>query len=57
MGLAESGVRYYTYPGGQLLAGAGRADDGSVILGLVFGPNDYWKLDEPLHVFDAMDQF
>ncbi len=48
--------RWYDYPGGDVRAGAGLADDGSVIVAVVFGPDDMFDEDGDLglRIFDSI---
>jgi tetratricopeptide (TPR) repeat protein len=56
MALHHAVERTYVYPGGAVLGGAGVADDGSVIAGIVFGSGGpKGELTDPLYsVFDSM---
>jgi tetratricopeptide (TPR) repeat protein len=59
LGLKEPRKRWYNYPNGYVRAGAGLADDGSVIVALVFGPTDIFDEagDLALQIFDSFIEF
>jgi len=42
MGLEAGRQNYYTYEGGFVLAGAGVDEDGSVLIGIVYGPPEFF---------------
>ena len=44
----------YTAPGKELLAGIGNDADGSVVIGIVFGPRRWFATSTPRGLFDAM---
>ena len=54
LGLDGSVTYRYAYTGGKVLAGAGVAEDGTVVVGLVFAPEKDWDGDLPYDVFDSM---
>jgi tetratricopeptide (TPR) repeat protein len=54
LGLDGSLTRWYRFRGGRAFVGAGIDDDGTVVIGLVFGPHSYFKSDEPYRIFDSM---
>ena len=55
MGLDGAVRRWYAYPGGYVLAGAGIDKDGSVLVGLTYGPTDFFDETgtEGLAIFDS----
>jgi hypothetical protein len=59
MGLNEPRKRWYDYDGGRVLAGAGVANDGAVIVALAWGPTDLFDEagDLGLRVFDSFIEF
>ncbi|MDQ3881030.1 MAG: tetratricopeptide repeat protein [Chloroflexota bacterium] len=58
MGLDGQTTRWYTYDGGQILAGAGNTWDGVLTIGFVYGPDDWWDAGgEPFDVFDSFISF
>ncbi len=58
LGASEEVVRQYSYPGGKLRVGASRQPDGSVFVGLVFGPDSWWSSsDEPVQIFHAISDW
>ena len=42
MGLEAGRQNFYTYPGGLMLAGAGVDEDGSVVVGVAYGPRAFF---------------
>ena len=42
MGLEAGRQNFYTYPGGHMLAGAGVDEDGSVVVGVTYGPPGFF---------------
>lgn len=46
MDLFDSASRLYSYPGGQMIAGAGLTPDGSVLVGAVFGLEELIEADD-----------
>jgi tetratricopeptide (TPR) repeat protein len=55
MGLEGGRMHYYSYPGGNVLVGAGVDTDGSVLVGLTYGPVDAFDEEgkDALSVFDS----
>lgn len=45
--------RWYRYPGGRALVGAGVDDNGDFVVGLVYGPDVYWDDLEPFTISDS----
>jgi tetratricopeptide (TPR) repeat protein len=54
MGLERPAWQWHTYPGGQVRSAAGLADDGSLIIAMLFGPDAWFEEDEPYLILDSM---
>ncbi|HEX9824628.1 MAG TPA: tetratricopeptide repeat protein [Actinomycetota bacterium] len=58
MGLDAPAQGYYAYPGGYVIGAAGVAEDGAVIVGLVFGPaKDFNEGGAALQLFDSLTEY
>jgi hypothetical protein len=57
MGLTETAWRWYDYGTGYVRIGAGMAQDGGVVVGLVYGPYDWFDTDEPYRIINSMIHF
>jgi tetratricopeptide (TPR) repeat protein len=54
MGLDRRAWRWYDYGTGSVRVGAGVTPDGAVIVGMVYGPNDWFNGPEPQRIIDSM---
>jgi tetratricopeptide (TPR) repeat protein len=54
MGLERRAWRWYDYGSGYVRIGAGVTEDGSVLLGMVYGPYDWFNGSEPFRVLNSM---
>ncbi len=54
MGLSDTSWRWYDYGTGFVRTGAGVTVDGAVVVGLVYGPYDWFETDEPTRILDSM---
>jgi len=54
MGLADTAWRWYDYGSGYVRIGAGLTDDGAVILGMVYGPYEWFDDQEPYRILNSM---
>jgi len=55
MALDAGRTQYYEYPGGDVLVGAGIDEDGSVVVGLIYGPDGFFGHtgQDGLAIFDS----
>ena len=54
MGLENTAWRWYDYGTGYVRIGAGVADDGAVVLGMVYGPYEWFDGTEPYRILSSM---
>ena len=54
VGLSDTAWRWYDYGTGYVRVGAGLTDDGAVVIGMVFGPDDWFDGGEPYRILDSM---
>jgi tetratricopeptide (TPR) repeat protein len=54
VGLADRTWRWYDYGTGYVRLAAGLTDDGAVLVGMVFGPYDWFDGSEPYRILDSM---
>jgi hypothetical protein len=54
MGLTETALRWYDYGTGYVRIGAGVDAQGAVVVGLVYGPYEWFDSTEPSRIFDSM---
>jgi tetratricopeptide (TPR) repeat protein len=52
-GLGSARSRWYAYPGGRAIVGAGIEENGDLVVGVVYGPTTYWEGGEPSRIFDS----
>ncbi len=53
-GLKSTAWRWYDYGTGLVKAGAGVTADGAVVLGMVYGPYDWFNTTEPTQILNSM---
>jgi len=53
-GLTDRAWRWYDYGTGYVRVGAGLTQDGAVVMGMVFGPYDWFEGDEPYRILNSM---
>lgn len=54
VGLADAAWRWYDYGSGYVRLAAGLTDDGAVLIGMVYGPYDWFDGSEPYRILDSM---
>ncbi len=54
MGLSEPAWRWYDYGSGYVRVGAGLTSDGAAVVGMVYGPYEWFDGQEPYHVLNSM---
>jgi tetratricopeptide (TPR) repeat protein len=54
MGLDRRAWRWYDYGSGYVRVGAGVTEDGSVLLGMVYGPYDWFNGTEPFRILNSL---
>ena len=54
MGLDGTAWRWYDYGTGYVRVGGGLTEDGAVIMGIVYGPYDWFNGDEPSRILNSM---
>ena len=54
MGITRRAWRWYDYGTGQVRVGAGLTVDGAVLVGMVYGPYEWFGTDEPFHIINSM---
>ena len=54
LGNDDETIREYAYDGGKVRIGASRQADGSLFVGVVFGPEDWWHSAEPQDMFASI---
>jgi tetratricopeptide (TPR) repeat protein len=54
MGLDRRAWRWYDYDTGSVRVGAGVTPDGAVIVGMVYGPNDWFNEPEPAQIINSL---
>jgi tetratricopeptide (TPR) repeat protein len=54
MGLSPTEWRWYDYGSGRVRVGSGVTDDGSVLVGMVFGPYDWFLGKQPYEIINSM---
>jgi hypothetical protein len=54
MGLDRTAWRWYDYGTGYVRVGAGIADDGAVVMGMVYGPYEWFDGTEPYRILSSM---
>jgi hypothetical protein len=54
MGLTSSAWRWYDYAGGSVRVGAGVTADGAVLVGMVYGPTDWFNGPEPYRIVNSL---
>jgi len=56
MGLDRRAWRWYDYSGGSVRVGAGVTSDGAVLVGMVYGPTDWFNGPEPYRIVNSLIQ-
>jgi len=54
MGLSDTAWRWYDYGTGYVRVGAGLSEAGAVVLGMVYGPYDWFDGTEPYRILNSM---
>ena len=54
MGLSDTAWRWYDYGTGYVRIAAGLTADGAVVLGMVYGPYEWFDSDEPYRILSSM---
>jgi tetratricopeptide (TPR) repeat protein len=54
MGLDQDAWRWYDYAGGSVRVGAGVTPDGAVLVGMVYGPTDWFNGPEPYRIVNSL---
>ncbi len=54
MGLSDTAWRWYDYGTGYVRIAAGLTSDGAAVLGMVYGPYEWFDTDEPYRILNSM---
>ena len=54
MGLSDTALRWYDYGTGYVRIGAGLTNEGAVVVGLVYGPYEWFDTNDPYRILDSM---